>query len=134
MAENNIGNVCDSLMKNIDAVVGSKTVIGNPATVGDAVIIPLVDVSFGVAAGAGAGDNKKKDRGVGGLSAKLSPSAVLVIQNGHTKLMSVKNTDSISRIADLIPEVIDKVKGNKAVTVDKEEAANAAFPGENTGA
>ncbi|MCR5119918.1 MAG: GerW family sporulation protein [Lachnospiraceae bacterium] len=126
MAENNISNVVESFMKDIDHVVGSKTVIGTPATVGDATIIPLVDVSFGVAAGAGARD--KKNSGIGGMSAKVSPSAVLVIQNGHTKLMSVKSTDSVGKIADLIPEIIDKVKGNKAVTVDKEEAKSAAFP------
>jgi uncharacterized spore protein YtfJ len=52
MAENNVSNVMDSLMKDMDHLVGSKTVIGEPTVVGETTFIPLVDVSFGVAAGA----------------------------------------------------------------------------------
>ncbi len=129
MAENNISNVMDSLIKNMEHLVGSKTVIGEPVKVGDATIIPLVDVSFGVAAGAGYKANgSKKDSGLGGMNAKLSPSAVLMIQDGHARMISVKETSNVSKIADLIPELIDKFKARKAVDTDPEEAAEAAFP------
>ncbi len=129
MAENNISNVMDSLIKNMEHLVGSKTVIGEPVKVGDATIIPLVDVSFGVAAGAGYKVNgSKKDSGLGGMNAKLSPSAVLMIQDGHARMISVKETSNVSKIADLIPELIDKFKARKAVDTDPEEAAEAAFP------
>lgn len=128
MAENNIKNVLDSLMKNVDGLVSSKTVIGEATTVGDAIIVPLVDVSVGVGAGSVRGD--KKDSGAGGLSAKMSPSAVLVIQNGHTKMVSVKPGDTLSKVLDMIPEVIDKIKAKKEPMVDDEEAAAAAFPDE----
>ena len=128
MADNNITNVMDAMMKNMDHLVGTKTVIGESVKVGDAVIIPLVDVSFGVAAGATSRD--KKNAGAGGLSAKLSPSAVIMIQDGHARILNVKNTDSVSKIIDLVPEVLDKFKARKAVTVDEDEAAKAAFPEE----
>ena len=129
MAENNISNVMDSLIKNMEHLVGSKTVIGEPVKVGDATIIPLVDVSFGVAAGAGYKANgSKKDSGLGGMNAKLSPSAVLMIQDGHARMISVKETSNVSKIADLIPELIDKSKARKAVDTDPDEAAEAAFP------
>ncbi len=68
MAENNFGNVMDSLMKNMDHLIGSKTVVGEATTIGDAIIVPLVDVSFGV--GAGASTNDKKNGGAGGMSEK----------------------------------------------------------------
>ena len=126
MADNNITNVTDSLLKNMDKLISSKTVIGEPVKLDDAVIIPLVDVSFGVAAGSVSRD--KKNSGAGGMNAKLTASAVLIIQNGHAKIMSVKNADSVRRIVDLIPEVMDKVKSRGAVTVDKEDAKDAAFP------
>ena len=127
MAENGIKNVMDSLLSNVDGLVSSKTVIGEPVTVGDALIIPLVDVSVGVGAGSVRGD--KRDSGAGGLSAKMSPSAVLVIKDGQTKLVSVKNQDTVTKILDMVPEVLDKFS-KKGVKIDEEEAIKAAFPDE----
>lgn len=126
MAENNFGNVVDSLMKNMDHLVGSKTVVGEATSVGDAIIVPLVDISFGV--GAGASVNDKKNGGAGGMSAKMSPSAVLILQNGNAKLVSVKNQDAVTKIVDLIPEVIDKIKAKKEGMMDSDEAVKEAFP------
>lgn len=68
MAENNFSGVIESLMKGMNAVIGTKTVVGDATQVGDTIILPLVDVSFGVGAGAGTGD--KKSSGAGGFSAK----------------------------------------------------------------
>lgn len=126
MAENNFGNVVDSLLKNMDHLVGSKTVVGEATSVGDAIIVPLVDISFGV--GAGASVNDKKNGGAGGMSAKMSPSAVLILQNGNAKLVSVKNQDAVTKIVDLIPEVIDKIKAKKEGMMDSDEAVKEAFP------
>lgn len=126
MAENSFHNVFDSLMKNIDTVVGSKTVIGDATVVGDATIVPLVDVSFGAAAGASMRD--KKNGGVGGINAKVSPNAVLIIQNGHVKVVSVKDLDVVSKALDLIPEVIDKIKAMRDGGISANEAAKEAFP------
>ena len=78
--ENSISNVMGSMLQNVEHLVGSKTVIGEPVKVGDTTIIPLVDVSFGLAAGAGARKNgNSKNSGMGGMNAKLSPSAILVL-------------------------------------------------------
>lgn len=130
MSENNFSNVIESLLKNVDHLVASKTVVGDVTQVGDAVIVPLVDVSFGV--GAGASTNDKKNGGAGGMNAKISPSAVLVIQNGHAKLVSVKNQDTISKVVDLIPEVIDKIKAKKDGVIENEDAIKEAFPEEKS--
>lgn len=100
----------ESLFKGMDSFISSKTVVGEAITVGDTIILPLVDVSFGVAAGAYHED--KKNRGTGGLGGKMSPSAVLVIQNGQTKLVNIKNQDAITKILDMVPDVINKVTGN----------------------
>jgi len=126
MADNSYSNVIESLLKNVDGLVGSKTVVGDAVVLGDTTIVPLVDVSFGVAAGASAND--KKNGGMGGMNAKMSPSAVLVIQNGHAKLVSVKNNDTLSKIVDLVPEVIDKIKEKKNGSMSSSEAIDKAFP------
>ncbi len=39
----------------MDAFISAKTVVGDAVTVKDTIILPLVDVSFGVGAGAFAG-------------------------------------------------------------------------------
>lgn len=101
----------ESLFKGMDSFISSKTVVGEAITVGDTIILPLVDVSFGVAAGASNED--KKNKGTGGLGGKMSPSAVLVIQNGHTKLVNVKNQDAVTKILDMVPDVINKFTGKE---------------------
>ena len=86
--ENNFKDTVNSLFKGLDAFISAKTVVGEAIHVGDTIILPLVDVSFGVGAGAFEGD--KKSNGGGGMTGKLTPSAVLVIQNGSTKLVMSK--------------------------------------------
>ena len=85
--ENNFKDTVNSLFKGLDAFISAKTVVGEAIHVGDTIILPLVDVSFGVGAGAFEGD--KKSNGGGGMTGKLTPSAVLVIQNGTTKLVNM---------------------------------------------
>ena len=43
----------------------------------------------------------------------MSPCAVLVIQNGKTKLVNIKNQDTMTKILDMIPDAIDKFTGDK---------------------
>lgn len=130
MADNNFSGVIDSLMKGMNTVLSTKTVVGEATQIGDTIILPLVDVSFGVGAGASAAD--KKNGGGGGFSGKLTPSAVLVIKNGSTKLVNIKNQDTMTKILDLIPDVIDKITTPKEEMMDDAQAVEAAFPEEET--
>lgn len=130
MAAKNTTDIIDNLMKGLDAVLTTKTVVGDATKIGDTIIVPLVDVTFGIGAGTGA-DKKDALGGSGaGLTGKMSPSAVLVIQNGSTRLVNVKNTDNISRALDLVPEIINRFKSNKDVT--DAEIKEAAFPEEGS--
>ena len=51
------------------------------------------------------------------MGGKIQPSAVLVIQNGQTKLVNVKNQETIVRLLDMVPDVIDKFT-NKEETLE----------------
>ena len=129
MAENNFVGVVESLFKGMDTFLSAKTVVGEATKVGDTIILPLVDVSFGVGAGASAGD--KKNGGGGGMSGKMSPSAVIVIRpDGTTKLVNVKNQDSVTKILDMVPDLVDKFTKKKENEVSDEDAASIAFPEE----
>lgn len=119
MAENKFSSTVAALFQGMDGIVSSKTVVGDAIHVGDTIILPLVDVSFGIGAGAFSGEGK--DKGAGGLGGKMSPSAVLVIQNGKTKLVNIKNQDAITKILDMIPDVMDKVKEKKEDKMTEEE-------------
>ncbi len=126
----NFSDTINSLMKNVDTVLSTKTVVGDAKQIGDTIIVPLVDVSFGIGAG-GTGNTKEKHGGEGGgITGKMSPSAVLVIKDGNTKLVSVKNHDTISKIVDLVPEVMDKMAAKKSDLPNDEEALDSAFPKE----
>lgn len=113
MAENQFISTIDTLFKGMDQFVTTKTVVGEPVQVGETIIVPLIDVTCGMAAGAFAEGVKEKTRGGGGMSAKMSPSAVLVIQNGVTKLVNVKNQDAITKAIDMAPDLIHKFLGGK---------------------
>ena len=114
---NNFNSVVSSLMKGMEGFLSTKTVVGEATQVGDTIILPLVDVTFGV--GAGASSQDKKNGGAGGMTGKMSPSAVLVIKNGQTKLVNIKNQDTITKVLDMIPDLVDKFKNNKQKETDK---------------
>ena len=54
---NNFQSTVNSLFKGMDSFITTKTVVGDAITVGDTIILPLVDVTFGVAATAKNEDN-----------------------------------------------------------------------------
>ena len=115
MADNSFSSTVESLFKGMDSFITTKTVVG------DAIILPLVDVSFGV--GAGAFSEDKKNNGGGGMGGKITPSAVLVIQNGTTKLVNVKNQDGITKILDMVPDFVNKFTSKDKEPTEGEKAA-----------
>lgn len=112
MANNDFQSTVETLFRGMDSFITTKTVVGDAIHVGDTIILPLVDVSFGVGAGATADD--KKNNGGGGMGGKVTPSAVLVISGGQTKLVNIKNQDSVTKILDMVPDLINKFVPNKA--------------------
>ena len=126
MADNSFSTTMESLFKGMDSFISTKTVVGDVMTFEDGtIILPLVDVSFGVGAGAFSDTDSKKNNGGGGLGGKISPSSILVIKDGVTKLVNVKNQDSVTKILDMVPDFVNKfTKGTvdaDDVVVDDEE-------------
>lgn len=94
------------LFKGMDNFITTKTVVGEPTQIGDVILLPLVDASFGVGAGA-FGSNNKSNAG-GGMTGKVTPSAVLVIKDGETKLVNIKNQQGVTKLLDMAPDVLNK--------------------------
>lgn len=127
MNDNNFPAVVDALLKGMNNVLTTKTVVGEATKVGDTIILPLVDVSFGV--GAGASGTDKKNGSAGGIGGKMTPSAVLIIKDGYTKLVNIKKQDSMTKILDMVPDLVDRfTKPAGGEDVREEEAVDIAFP------
>ena len=126
MAENKAGNqlsaAVEAMFQGMDHLVATKTVVGDAVRVDDAIILPLMDVACGMAAGSFA--ENAKNRGAGGMSAKLSPSAVLVIQNGCTRLVNIKNQNTVNKMLDMVPDLVNRFTGGK-VNIDEDFSEDA---------
>ena len=149
MAENknDFNGTVQSLFSGMSGVLSTKTVVGDAVTIGDTIILPLVDVSFGMAAGAkkngvqgtngsGTRDNSSQSS-QGGMGVKMSPSAILVIHNGTTKLVNIKNQDGLTKVLDMVPDFVNKFAGGKKEEVSEkamETAQEIAAAGEEADA
>lgn len=119
--ENKINKDLNNLMGQLENFITTKTVVGEPIHIDNTILVPLVDVSFAAATGATESNKfteRKKERernveggtgaGVGGVGAKIIPSAMLVIQNGTTQLINTRSQDSLTKIIDMIPGIVAK--------------------------
>lgn len=106
-----LNNNLDVLFGKMENFISTKTVVGEPIHIGDIIMLPLVDVAFGVGATSvdTKEDKKEKDAGLGGLGAKIAPSAVLVIKDSTVQLVNVKNQDSLNKLIDMAPSVLSKL-------------------------
>lgn len=133
MAENQFPSTVDALFRGMDNFITTKTVVGEPVKIdANTTIIPLVDVSCGMAAGSFA--QSAKTNGGGGLSAKMSPSAILVIQNGMTKLINIKHQDAMTKIIDMVPDLMNRFMGKDVSpeAMEKAEEMKADFEAAET--
>lgn len=121
--KSNFNATVDALFKGMDSFVTTKTVVGEAKTIGDVTIVPLADVSFGIGAGAFAGDKKNQEGG--GLGGKITPSAILIIgKDGSTKLIRTdEQQDMVSRLVSMAPGIISKFTGKSDASTDAEAAA-----------
>lgn len=117
-----INSTVKSLLDGLNGFVTTKTVVGEPIHVDGAVLIPLIDVSFGVGAGAFAGD--KKNKGAGGMNGKMSASSVLVVKDGSAKVINIKDTNTMNKVLDMVPDILAKITKKDKNSEEVDEAIN----------
>jgi len=120
---NKFKNNLETLFGSLDDFISTKTVVGEPIHIGDVIMLPLIDVFFGL----GAGGTESREKGAGhkaAVGAKITPSAVIVIKDGTVQLVNVKNQDALSKLIDMAPGVLAKF--NLSGTDSKKEASNTA--------
>lgn len=120
-----MGHPIEGLMKttmdSIKEMIDVNTIVGDAVETKDgSVIIPISKVSIGFASGGSEfcndakGAENKDDYPFGGGSGagmSVQPVAFLIVKNDQVKLLPVKQSNSMERIVDGIPELIDEMLG-----------------------
>ena len=109
----NVNSSIEALCSKLGEFVSSKTVVGEAVTVGDIVLIPLIEVSFGM--GAGGGEKDGKDGCAGGMGAKIAR---------NVQLINIKNQDALNKIIDLAPSIANKLNFSSAFSKAKKDIEN----------
>ena len=124
--DNSLNSNLETLFSKMERFITTKTVVGDPIHIEDVILVPLVDISFGVGAAVSDGkhENKGLEAGGGGLGGKITPTAVLVIVNGTVQLVNVKNQDSVNKLIDLVPGIISKLNLGSFFTKKKNTEKN----------
>lgn len=138
MAEHPIEGLMDTVMNSLREMIDVNTIIGEPIeTTNNTLIIPISKVGFGFAAGGSEFScetvdeyvRKEKDEeiqyrlpfgGGSGAGVSINPVAFLIVQNDTVKLLPIQHNNSIDKLLDYVPDIIEKAKN--MMNKNKEES------------
>ncbi|UCD94416.1 MAG: sporulation protein, partial [Candidatus Zixiibacteriota bacterium] len=94
MAENNkVSEILKDVVGELKEIARTQTVVGEPITVRDKTVVPVVKISVGFGAGGGQGEAPDKGGGFGGGgggAARIEPSAFIIMDDEKISLLSAK--------------------------------------------
>ena len=127
---NNVVEILKGVVGELREISKSETIVGEPITVGDKTVIPIVKISVGFGAGGGQGEHEKQGSGFGGGGgggAKIEPAAFIIMdKDGISLLPATKGKwegliDSIPGLAKKIGKFKDQfASDNDDITTDDE--------------
>jgi uncharacterized spore protein YtfJ len=111
--------IVESLVKTtlgeIEKVLNTKTVVGDPLTIGGTTIVPLISIGFGFGAGGGSGKGESKQKGEGtgggtGGGAWVRPVGLVILNDQGVRVEPVigRFGGALEKIGEIIPSAIDK--------------------------
>ena len=110
-----VENLVKTTLGEIEKVLSTKTVVGEPITIQDTTLIPLITAGFGfgAAGGAGKGEAKQKGEGSGGGTgggAWVKPVAVIIVSKDGVKVEPIMGSmaSAIERLGETIPHMMEK--------------------------
>lgn len=110
----NIENLFDKAVGEIERMLNTKTVVGDPITIEGNTLIPLVSVGFGFGVGAGQGSEPQKGAGQGGGTGGgggVKPVALIVINEEGVRLDPIKS--GTASVLEKVAETIGKTASAK---------------------
>ena len=114
---NPIGKLMETTMENVKNILKTDTVVGDPIFTPDGItLVPISRISVGFGGGGVEFGSPRKDgtQPYGGGNAtgvKIDPIGFLVIKDGVIRMVNVTPpaSNTVDRIIDLVPQVIDRV-------------------------
>jgi uncharacterized spore protein YtfJ len=115
-----VGSLVKTTLEEIEKVLSTRTVVGEPIAVEGATIVPLISVGFGFGAGGGEGKGEAKQKGEGagggaGGGAWVRPKAVIVIDKTGVRVEPIMGSISyaIEKVGETIPRMVEKLAERK---------------------
>ena len=110
-----IQGLMETSMQNIRDMIDVNTVLGDAIIAQDgSTVVPVSKVSFGFAAGGGEYGEKDESKypfaGGAGAGVSLQPVGFLVCGQEHVRMLPVPAKNSVDRIIDLLPGLIEEAK------------------------
>ncbi len=95
----------------IERMLNTKTVVGDPITLDGKTLIPLISVGFGFGVGAGEGHDPKKGVGSGGGTGGgggVKPVAVVIVDKDGVRVEPIKGgaASLLEKVADVAGKVV----------------------------
>ena len=110
-----VGNLVKTTLGEIEKVLTTRTVVGEPITVEGVTLIPLISVGFGFGAGGGEGKGEAKQKGEGmgggtGGGVCVKPVAIVIIDKASVRIEAIKGgiTAAIEKIGEAIPQMMEQ--------------------------
>jgi uncharacterized spore protein YtfJ len=110
-----VENLVKTTLGEIEKVLSTRTVVGEPITVEGATLVPLISVGFGFGAGGGEGKGEAKQKGEGsgggtGGGAWVRPKAVIIIDKDGVRIEPVMGglSYAIEKLGETVPRVMEK--------------------------
>lgn len=111
-----VESLVKTTLEQIEKVLTTRTVVGEPIIVGDKTLVPLISVGFGfgAAGGSGKGEAKQKGEGAGGGTgggAWVRPIAVIIVDKEGVRIEPIRKglLTTIDKIGETVPRMVDKL-------------------------
>ncbi|OGN88825.1 MAG: hypothetical protein A2158_03730 [Chloroflexi bacterium RBG_13_46_14] len=112
-----VSEITKTTLAEIEKILTTRTVVGDPMTVEGITIIPLISIGFGFGAGGGSGKGESKQKGEGSMGgtgggAWVRPVALVVIdKEGNVRIEPVKRglSSFVEKVTDTVPKVVEKI-------------------------
>jgi uncharacterized spore protein YtfJ len=106
MEKKDLEGLVTTTLGEIEKVLGSKTVVGDPITIEGTTIIPLISVGFGF----------------GGAGGGVRPIAIIIIDKDGARIEPIKGglASALEKLGGTVPEIMEIVADKWGGKKDKE--------------
>ncbi|HSG01931.1 MAG TPA: spore germination protein GerW family protein [Vicinamibacterales bacterium] len=115
-----VENLLKTTLGEIERLLTTKTVVGEPIEVEGNTIIPLISIGFGFGAGGGTGKEAKKveTEGYGGGSGGgggIRPVAIVVVDKNGVRLETIKKgaASVVEKAGEALGKIVEKQAAKK---------------------